>query len=210
MIDEAYSLALLPASLRLMGIEGANAIEANLQYLILQLFPYFNGAVKTEAVGSYGFLELTETGTAGDAFLAIQALRIDRIKVMVDGADLSALTWQGAGWVAESSTETALLLTYTSSELLTAEQIQAALDDLRFTASADTDAELTLQVSNTVAGDYMPLGPVSMFFRDGTTWLLVEGKALTWNDVENAGMTWSDFENLKKMFGGIDHEQMDH
>lgn len=198
MTDDAYSLALLPSSLLFMGIEEANAIEANLQYLILKLFPYFNGAIKTEAVGSYGFLELTEAGTAGDAFLIIQALRIDKIKVIVNSEDLSALTWQGTGWVAESRTETELLLTYTSDESLTAEQIQAALDDLRFTASANMDAFLTLQASNTTAGDYMPIGSVSMFFRDGTTWLLVEGKKLTWSDVENAGMTWNDFESLKK------------
>lgn len=198
MTDDTYSLALLPTSLKELTVDGANAIEANLQYLILKLFPYFNGSVKTESIGSYGFLELTETAAAGDAFLAIQALRIDKIKVIVTGTDLSPLAWVGTGWAAESSTDTSLLLTYTATAYLTAQQIQTALDGLRFTASADLDATLTLQVSNTVAGDYMPIGPVNLFFRGGTTWLLVEGKALTWNDVESASMTWNDFENLKK------------
>lgn len=198
MIDDTYSLALLPSSLRLMDIEGANAIEANLQYLILKLFPYFNGSVKTDAIGSYGFLELTETGTAGDAFLATQALRIDKLKVALSGTGFSALTWRGTGWVAESRTDTYMLLTYTSDAHMTASQIQSALDSLSFTASADVDAAITLQVSNTLAGDYMPIGPVSMLFRSGTTWSLVEGKELEWNDVENADMTWDDFENIKK------------
>lgn len=197
MIDDTYSLALPPSSMRFMGVEGANAIEANLQYLIL-LFPYFRAALKTDAIGSYGFLELTEVGRAGDGFSIEAAVRIDKIIITVSGTDLGALTWHGAGWAEESSAEGALILAYTSETFLTVEQIQAALDGLSFAASEDLDASLTLQVSNTAEGDFIPVGPVAMLFRGGTTWLLVEGKDLAWEDVESAEMTWDDFETMKK------------
>lgn len=60
------------------------------------------------------------------------------------------------------------------------------------------DASITLQVSNTSEGAFMPLGPVIMRFRSGATWALIEGKKLTWNDIEEADMTWDDLESLKK------------
>lgn len=76
--------------------------------------------------------------------------------------------------------------------------IQSALDQLFFTSSTDLDASITLQVSNTSEGAFMPLGPVIMRFRSGATWALIEGKKLTWNDIEEADMTWDDLESLKK------------
>lgn len=197
MRDDTYSLALLPSSMRSMSITEANAIEANLRYLI-SLFPYFSGVIKTQSIGSYGFLELAEVGTAGDAFSINQAIRIDRLKVAVSGTDLSALAYQGAGWSVESRTKSELLLTYDSDAFLTAAQIQATLYALQFTAFSDLDSSITLTAGNTTEGDFMPLGPVSMLFRNGTTWLLVKGKELTWDAVETANMAWNDFENLKK------------
>lgn len=197
MIDDAYSLAVLPTSLRKMTINKANAIEANLRYLILELFPYFNGEIKTVSIGSYGFLELTETATVGDAIQTVQASHIDKIKITISGSNLNALTYAGAGWAEESRADTEILLSYTSAESMTVDQIQAALNELEFSASDDLDAEIVMQPSNTVATDYMSIGPVYMFFRSGTTWLLVEGKHMTWNTINNI-MTWDDFENLKK------------
>lgn len=64
MKDDAYSLELLPATLKRLTFTAANAIEENLQYLIL-LFPYFSGKIRASPIGSYGYLELTETGCAG-------------------------------------------------------------------------------------------------------------------------------------------------
>lgn len=61
MKDDAYSLELLPATLKRLTFTAANAIEENLQYLIL-LFPYFSGKIRASPIGSYGYLELTETG----------------------------------------------------------------------------------------------------------------------------------------------------
>lgn len=197
MKDDAYSLELLPSSLRKPTFAGLNAIEANLQYLIL-LFPYFSGTVKTDAIGSYGFLELTEAGKAGDGFSVESAIRINKIKVTVAGADLSALSFQGAGWLSESSTESTLVLAYSFDGFMTPAQIQEVLDDLSFTSTADLDSTITLQVSNTTEGDFAPVGPVNMIFRGGATWALVEGKELTWEDVDTANMMWEDFENMKK------------
>ena len=50
MKDDAYSLELLPGDLKQMSFTDANAIEANLQYLIL-LFPYFSGTIRQDAIG---------------------------------------------------------------------------------------------------------------------------------------------------------------
>lgn len=197
MKDDAYSLELQPSSLRKPTFAGLNAIEANLQYLIL-LFPYFSGTVKTDAIGSYGFLELTEVGKAGDGFSVESAIRINKIKITVAGANLSTLSFQGAGWLSESSTESTLVLAYSFDGFMTPTQIQEVLNNLSFTSSADLDSTITLQVSNTTEGDFAPVGPANMIFRGGAIWALVEGKKLTWNAVETAGMTWDDFEAMEK------------
>ena len=55
MKDDAYSLELLPATLKRLTFTAANAIEENLQYLIL-LFPYFSGKIRASPIGSYGYL----------------------------------------------------------------------------------------------------------------------------------------------------------
>lgn len=197
MRDEAYSLDLLPGSLKNLSFISANDIEANLKYLIL-LFPYFSGSIRADALGSYGYLELTEAGCAGDGFSVGSAIRIDKIKIIVAGADLSALSFRGAGWVSESANETSLVIAYTSDEFMEPEKIRKILDELQFTSSASMDATITLQVSNTTEGDFAPVGPVDMIFRDGATWYLIEGLGMTWNDVESADMTWDDLENMKK------------
>ena len=59
MKDDAYSLELLPVTLKRLTFTAANAIEENLQYLIL-LFPYFSGKIRASPIGSYGYLELTD------------------------------------------------------------------------------------------------------------------------------------------------------
>ena len=151
MKDDAYSLELLPATLKRLTFTAANAIEENLQYLIL-LFPYFSGKIRASPIGSYGYLELTETGCAGDGFDIESAIRINKIKITVSGADLSALTFQGAGWSTESSAPGSLALAYTSNEFMPPAKIQEILNGLRFAASADLDSEIVLQVSNTEEG----------------------------------------------------------
>ena len=197
MRDEAYSLELLPGDLKRLTFTDANAIEANLQYLIL-LFPYFSGKIRADAIGSYGYLELTEAGCAGDGFSIESAIRINKIKITVSGVDLSGLSFQGVGWTSESSAAGSLVVAYTSNEFMTPTRIQGALNNLHFTASADMDSTLTLQVSNTTEGDFAPVGPVKMLFRGGATWALVEGKTLTWGGVEAAAMDWDSLENMKK------------
>lgn len=197
MKDDAYSLELLPGDLKQMSFTDANAIEANLQYLIL-LFPYFSGTIRQDAIGSYSYLELTEAGRAGDGFSIESAIRIDKIKITVTGVDLGSLSFQGAGWISESMDTSSLVVAYTSDEFMTPAKIQEALNDLHFTATADLDSTIMLQVSNTVQGDFSPVGPVKMFFRGGATWALVEGKALTWGEVEDKAINWNALENLKK------------
>lgn len=197
MKDNAYSLDILPSSLRKPTFPEINAIEANLKYLML-LFPYFSGSIRAAVLGSYGYLELTETAKVGDGFLIESAIRIDKITVTVTGANLNALTFEGSGWFSESRSAGSLILAYTSDDFMIAAQIQHTLNTLRFGSSDDLDSTITLQVSNTAAGVCAPVGPVSMIFRGGVTWLLVECKKLKWKDVDTANMTWEDFEKVKK------------
>ena len=197
MIDEAYSLDLLPSSLKNLTFSGANSIEANLRYLILQ-FPYFSASIRNAALGSYGYLELTEAACAGDGFDIESAIRIDKITITVSGLDLSSLDFQGARWLTEEEGQSSLVVVYLADSYMDTFGIQSALDQLFFTSSTDLDASITLQVSNTSEGAFMPLGPVIMRFRSGATWALIEGKKLTWNDIEEADMTWDDLESLKK------------
>lgn len=197
MRDDAYALDLLPSGFRNLDFSAANAIEANLQYIILR-FVFFSAVISTDALGSYGYLELTENAQAGAGFEIEAALGVDTILVFVTGNDLSALAAQGTGWTEKRSGISLLELAYSSSDFLEAPAIQSALDSLLFSASDDVDAEITLQVSNSIKGPFMPLGPVRMLFRSGCTWSLVEGKYLTWNAIEAADMTWNDLENLKK------------
>ena len=197
MIDEAYSLDLLPGSLKNLSFSGANSIESNLRYLILQ-FPYFSASIRNAALGSYGYLELTEAACAGDGFDIKSAIRIDKITITVSGVDLSALDFQGAGWLAEEEGQSSLVVVYLADSYMDTSGIQSALDQLFFTSSTDLDASITVQVSNTSEGAFMPLGPVTMRFRSGATWALIEGKNLTWGDIEEDEMTWDDLESLKK------------
>ena len=162
------------------------------------MFPYFSGTIRQDAIGSYGYLELTEAGRAGDGFSIESAIRIDKIKITVTGVDLGSLSFQGAGWISESMDTSSLVVAYTSDEFMTPAKIQEALNDLHFTATADLDSTIMLQVGNTVQGDFSPVGPVKMFFRGGATWALVEGKALTWGEVEDKAINWNALENLKK------------
>lgn len=60
MKDDAYSLELLPATLKRLTFTAANAIEENLQYLIL-LFPYFSGKIRAES-----YRQLRVSGVDGD------------------------------------------------------------------------------------------------------------------------------------------------
>ena len=197
MIDEAYSLDLLPSSLKNLTFSGANSIEANLRYLILQ-FPYFSASIRNAALGSYGYLELTEAACAGDGYDIEKAIRIDKITITVYGQELYYLDFQGAGWLTEEEGQSSLVVVYLADSYMDTFGIQSALDQLFFTSSTDLDASITLQVSNTSEGAFMPLGPVIMRFRSGATWALIEGKKLTWNDIEEADMTWDDLESLKK------------
>ena len=112
--------------------------------------------------------------------------------------DLGSLSFQGAGWISERMDTSSLVVAYTSDEFMTPAKIQEALNDLHFTATADLDSTIMLQVGNTVQGDFSPVGPVKMFFRGGATWALVEGKALTWGEVEDKAINWNALENLKK------------
>ena len=197
MTDKAYKVALYPTSMSLLTVDGANAIEANLQYL-LSLFAMFDGEVTSEALGSLGYLELTETGSVGDGFAVITAVCINYLTISVTGEDLTALSWTGEGWAEESRSRTALQLVRDFGGFVTADSLQEALAALTFTSTADLDAQLRLTAASAPEVVFDTLGPVEMVFRGGATWALIEDKALTWETVEAAELNWSGLESMTK------------
>lgn len=197
MMDEAYKVALYPTSMSLLTVDGANAIESNLQYL-LSLFAMFDGEVTADALGSLGYLELTETGSVGDGFAVITANRINRLTVDVSGDNLTSLAWVGEGWAEEERSTTSLRLALDFGGFASAASLQGALAALTFTSSADLDAQLRLTAASVPDVVFDTLGPVEMVFRGGATWALIEDKALTWETVEAAELNWSGLESMTK------------
>lgn len=197
MTDKAYKVALYPTSMSLLNVDGANAIEANLQYL-LSLFAMFDGEVSSAALGSLGYLELTETGTVGDGFAVITAVCINHLTLCVTGENLTALSWAGTGWEEASRSRTELQLVRDFGGFASADSLQAALAALTFTSTADLDAQLTLTAASLPEVIFDTLGPVALIFRGGATWALIEDKALTWEVVETAEMDWTDLESMTK------------
>lgn len=197
MKDKTYSLPLLPISMAALTVEGANAIEENLRYLI-SLFSLFDAQIKTDAIGTLGYLELSESGIAGDGFLIENAVQIDAIAILVEGADLASLSWSGSGWSAEMASKSEIRLIYESTEYLDASSIQEALNALLFNSTADLDATLTLIASCKTVMSFDTLGPVLLRFRSGATWALIENKELTWSSIETDEMDWTGLQNLHK------------
>lgn len=197
MKDNSYALPLLPISMAALTVDGANAIEENLKYL-LSLFSLFDAQIQSETIGSLGYLELTETGNAGEGFFIENAVQIDVLTVVVAGEDLSALSWAGEGWAAETSSATEIRLVFESPEYLDAAGAQQALASLLFSATAGLDATLTLIASCKTEMTFDALGPVILRFREGATWALIESQGWTWDGFETAGMTWTDVQNLRK------------
>ena len=197
MTDKAYRVALPPTGMSLLNVDGANAIEANLQYL-LSLFATFDGEVTSEALGSLGYLELTETGSVGDGFAVVTAVCINHLTIDVSGENLSTLSWAGAGWEEKSRSRTSLRLVRDFGVFASADSLQEALASVTFASPTDLDAQLRLTAASVPDVVFDTLGPVEMVFRGGATWALIEDKALTWEVVETTELTWEGLESLTK------------
>lgn len=197
MKDKTYSLPLLPLSMAALTVDGANAIEENLRYLI-SLFSLFDAQIKAEAIGSLGYLELSETGSAGDGFLVETAVQIDMLTIIVEGPTLAALSWTGEGWSAAATSLTRLQLVYESAEYMDAAGVQAALAALQFNATTDLDATLTLVASCKTVMSFDALGPVDLRFRSSATWALIEDQEWTWEGIETAELDWTGLQALHK------------
>lgn len=197
MKDKTYSLPLLPLSMAALTVDGANAIEENLRYLI-SLFSLFDAQIKAGAIGTLGYLELNETGTAGDGFLVENAVQIDMLTIFVDGRDLSNLVCTGADWVIESRTASSIRLSCEADEYWDADGVQQALSALQFSATAELDATITLVASCKTVMAFDALGPVDLRFRAGATWALIEDQAWTWEGIEAAELNWEGLQSLHK------------
>lgn len=196
MIDNAYALPPYPEDLVRLDYLGANAIEENLRYLIL-LFSRFDTEVVCEALGSLGYLELTETGLPAEGLKVTHGAVITRLIITVTGPDLTPLAWSGDGWELVSTNKTALHLKYDFAEIAETDDLNAALALLQFTATDDIDAVVTMAAESPdthLDSEHS----VIMLFRGGATWALLEDKTLTWETVEADELTWTGLEGLRK------------
>lgn len=196
MVDNARAIPLLPETMTALTLNGANAIEKNLEFLIL-LFTAFD-ADTYDAIGTLGYLEIDETGTAGGGFLVQNARGIDCLNIIIEGKNLSALQLSGAGWEIERKNNTYISALKTTEDAMDTGGAQTALDTLTFNATAELDATVTLVASYGSKMIFNPLGPVHLRFRDGSTWALIEYKNMTWDMIEGQELTWDELEALRK------------
>jgi hypothetical protein len=180
-----------------LNLDAANAIEENLRYLI-GLFSLFDASLRASAIGSLGYLELTESGNAGEGFLIETVSQINRLEVTVTGEDLSKLLWSGTAWQLISTSKTKLILACSTDDFWEEADISALLTSLVFSATEELDAQIILTASSAPEVTFDSLGPVDLKFRDGATWALLESMGLTWNSVEEQDMIWDDLEHLHK------------
>lgn len=197
MEDKTYRLALLPDTMERLGVSEANSIEENLRYLI-RLFPAFEVEIPAASIGSYGYLELSEQGAAGDGFVVQEVNNADQISILVQSDDLNQLKWTGKGWNVAESSATQLRLTREAAGFWDASGVTSALSGLLFGASSDLDAFIFLAAKATGVMSFDPIGPVALYFRGGAVWSLLEGQGWTWRDVEDAALTWAGMESLSK------------
>lgn len=194
MIDVSYNIPRLPEAGNPLDYKGANAIEWNL-YALIRAWPAFESEQLMPGVGSYGYLQLDETGAPSDGVEVTFLQYLPRLLVLLEGTGLEHVAWRGVGWVEETSG----VLVYTLSEL-SLHNANGALKQLRF--SADGDADFTV----TVAGENLGWEPGGLrlighgqtrfVFSSRATWGFARTKFGTWGAAK--GHTYGQAAALRK------------
>lgn len=196
MTDAAHSVALLPDTLDRLTFSAANAIEANLLSLMLH-FPVFESEATADALGTLGYLELSETGCPAGAFRIDRVNLLDRLIVTVEGDGAANLSWHGSGWTGTLSGDV-LTLTRDFPAPASLADFRAALESLSLTATGNVTATVRLAGEQRSYSHVDGSGSVALRFRSGATWALLESMHLTWDDIETQNMSWTGLEGLRK------------
>lgn len=192
-IDVSHSIPRLPVSNAPLDHDAANAIEWNV-YALIRAWPAFESEQLLYSVGSYGYLQLDETGTPAEGVEVTFIQHLPRIVVILDGEGLENVTWRGEGWKEENG-----VLFYTMSEV-SIDNANAALRQLWFSATGDADIKVTVAGENLswepdglrLTGD----GMTRILFRGRATWGLAKAKKLTWGGAKP--LTWGEATALRK------------
>lgn len=193
MIDVSYNIPRLPDPGEPLDWGGANAIEWNL-YALIQAWPVFEDETVLPSIGSYGYLELTETAALAQGLAVTFVQYLPRLVVLLEGTGLEHIAWRGDGWSEEGGA-----LVYTLSEI-SAANANAALRNLWFSAAGDADLTITLAGENLAwEPDGLRLygdGRTRILFRSRATWGLARAKKLTWGGAKP--LTWGEASRLRK------------
>lgn len=193
MIDVSYNIPRLPRPEDPLDYIGANAIEHNL-FALIRAWPVFESVQTAPSIGSYGYLQLDETGTPADGVEVTFLQYLPRILVLLEGNGLENVTWHGKGWLEENGA-----LVYTLSEI-SLQNANAALKQLYFSAAGEADITIA------VAGENLGWEPGSLrlygegrtrlLFWGRATWGLARVKKLTWGGARP--LTWGEAAALRK------------
>lgn len=194
MIDVSYNIPRLPDPDAPLDYEGANAIEWNL-YALIRAWPVFESAQVLPAIGSYGFLQLDETANPVEGVAVTFLQYLPRLLLFLEGEGLDNVAWHGEGWAEEAPG----VLVYTMTSF-TADNANAALRQLWFSASGDTEITITLageKLDWTPDGlRLMGLGRTVLRFRSRATWDLAKALRKTWDGAKP--LTWDQAAVLRK------------
>ena len=193
MIDVSYNIPRLPEPDKPLDCDGANAIEWNL-YALIRAWPAFEDRQVKPNIGSYGYLQLDESGAPSEGIEVTFMQRLPRLLVFLSGEGLENLSWRGDGWTAENG-----VLVYTLSDP-SESNANSALRNLWFSAKGNVDATVVLAGENP---EWEPdglrlygLGWTKLLFRTRATWGLVKAKKLTWGGAKP--LTWGEAAQLRK------------
>lgn len=194
MIDVSYNIPPLPEPDEPLDYTGANAIEWNL-YALIRAWPVFESDQVLPAIGSYGFLQLDETASPVEGVAVTFLQYLPRLLVLLTGDGLENVTWRGEGWKEEIPG----VLVYTMTSF-TADNANAALRQLWFSAEGDADVTVTLAGENL---GWEPdglrlvgLGWTVLRFRSRATWDLAKALKKTWDGAKP--LTWDEAATLRK------------
>lgn len=193
MIDVSYNIPRLPKPEDPLDYIGANAIEHNL-FALIRAWPAFESTQTAPSIGSYGYLQLNESGTPADGVEVSFIQYLPRIIVILEGDGLENVTWSGEGWQEGNG-----VLVYTLSEI-SLRNANAALKQLYFSATGEAD------ITVTVAGENLGWEPgrlrlygeerTRLLFWGRATWGLARAKKQTWGGARP--LTWGEASTLIK------------
>ncbi len=195
MIDKTVSVPILPASFLHLTADAANTVEINLASIFSGLAVF--DEVLSGSVGTYGYIEPGETVSIDSNVSDGAAIRMSTVSVTVTGSPDVILT--GDGWtvsnLVQNGTVTGKVATHSVASIVSARELLSTLHISSLAAGA-FEASITIGAVGISGIQYYGSGNVTLLYRDGCTWQVLQSVFPTWNDVD--GKTFAQLQKLKK------------